>query len=164
MAGHYRLRPIIPADLDALVALELASFADHWTAEQLTAALGWREALGLVAEDEAGVAGYLLGRVVVDHGEILSLAVLPERRRAGIGRQLLDASLEVMAVRGVTVAWLEVRVSNAAARALYRRAGFAESGLRRDYYRHPTEDALVLRREFAQSGHTMRRNDALRTT
>lgn len=164
MAGHCRLRPIVPADLDALVALERASFADHWTAEQLTSAMGWREALGLVAEDDAGVAGYLLGRVVVDHGEILSLAVLPERRRAGIGRQLLGEALDLMAARGVTVAWLEVRVSNAAARALYRGAGFAESGLRRDYYRHPTEDALVLRREIAQSGHPVRQDDALRTT
>jgi ribosomal-protein-alanine N-acetyltransferase len=160
MAGHCRLRPIVPADLDALVALERASFSDHWTAEQLTSAMGWPEVLGLVAEDDVGVAGYLLGRVVVDHGEILSLAVLPGRRRAGIGRQLLAGALGVMAARSVAVAWLEVRVSNAAARALYRSAGFAESGLRRDYYRHPTEDALVLRSDIAQFGHPVRQDDA----
>ncbi len=95
-----------------------------------------------------GVSGYVLGRVVVDEAEILSIATIARRRREGIGRALLDAALSEMADRGARGVWLEVRVSNSAAREMYQAAGFATTGTRRGYYRQPPEDALVLHREL----------------
>ena len=114
-------------------------------------ALGWSGAIALLTEDDAGIAGYVLGRVVVDQAEILSIATVPRRRRQGLGRALLDVAVAAMIDRGAATVWLEVRVSNEAARAMYQSAGFSAAGLRRDYYRQPPEDALVLRRELADA-------------
>jgi ribosomal-protein-alanine N-acetyltransferase len=106
--------------------------------------------IGVVIEDETGrLVGYLFGNVVSDQAEILTLAVHPAKRRQGLGRRLLDAVLDVMVGQGVRAVWLEVRASNAGARALYAEAGFIASGVRRGYYRRPVEDALVLRRDLA---------------
>ena len=146
MGNACRLRPASLADLDTLVALEQASFSDPWTASELQQALRWPEAVVLLAETgEGAAAGYVLGRVVVDEGEVLSIAITPERRREGIGRQLLHALLAAMRQRGAHAAWLEVRASNAGAQALYAALGFVPAGLRRGYYRRPPEDALVYR-------------------
>jgi [ribosomal protein S18]-alanine N-acetyltransferase len=160
MDNHFRLRPAHPADLDALAALEKVSFSDPWTSSELRRALGWSDTVALVAEDGDGlVVGYILCRMVLDEGEVLTIAIEPAMRRAGIGRGLLDAALQAMRDRGVRTAWLEVRKSNAPARALYANAGFVAAGLRRGYYRRPPEDALVLRVDLtarASSGSGLR--------
>jgi ribosomal-protein-alanine acetyltransferase len=148
MAGNCRLRPASPADLAALAALERRAFDDPWSEAQLRTALDWRGALAFVADHRGEVAGYVLGRVVVDEGEILSIAIAPDRRREGIGRELLDTMIEAMIRHGAHSAWLEVRESNRAARAMYAIAGFVATGVRPGYYRHPEEDALILRRDL----------------
>ncbi len=146
MDNRCRLRPASLTDLDALVALEKASFSDPWTSSELGEALRWPEAVVLIAEaDDGARLGYVLGRVVVDEGEVLSIAIVPARRREGFGRQLLQALLIEMRRRGAHAAWLEVRASNAGAQALYAAEGFVPAGLRRGYYRRPPEDALVYR-------------------
>ncbi|MGH7524983.1 MAG: ribosomal protein S18-alanine N-acetyltransferase [Gemmatimonadales bacterium] len=132
----------------ALAALERTAFSDPWTRAQLATALDWPGALAMVAEDDDEIVGYVLGRVIVDEGEILSIATRPTRRREGIGRQLLDAITGTMAAAGAHAAWLEVRMSNEAARTMYRSAGFAPAGIRPGYYRRPDEDALILRCEL----------------
>jgi ribosomal-protein-alanine N-acetyltransferase len=86
--------------------------------------------------------------VVVDQAEILSLATAPRCRRQGVGRALLDAVLAAMTRHGASAVWLEVRISNDAARRMYEAAGFVAAGLRRGYYRQPPEDAAVLRRDL----------------
>ena len=95
---------------------------------------------------EGAVAGYVAAFSVGEDGEILNVAVGPPYRGRGLAGQMLDAVLIELAARGVRSAFLEVRESNRAARALYASRGFAEIGRRRDYYRRPVEDALVLRR------------------
>jgi ribosomal-protein-alanine N-acetyltransferase len=151
MADNCRLRPASRADLPALAALERGVFTDPWTIEQLGAAMEWPGAMALVAEDDGAIVGYVLGRVIVDEGEILSIATLAERRREGVGRRLLGAVMAAMIERGAHAAWLEVRMSNDAAREMYQSAGFAAAGVRPGYYRLPDEDALILRCEFAAS-------------
>jgi ribosomal-protein-alanine N-acetyltransferase len=148
MGMDSRLRPASRADVAALAVLERAAFDDPWSPAELTEALGWSGAIALVADGADGIAGYVLGRVVVDEAEILSIAVDPELRRAGLGRALLDGAVGTMIARGARAVWLEVRVSNGAARAMYGAAGFIAAGLRRGYYRQPPEDALVLRRDL----------------
>jgi ribosomal-protein-alanine N-acetyltransferase len=110
--------------------------------------MDWPGAIALVAEDAGVIVGYVLGRLIVDEAEILSIATSVERRREGIGRRLLDAVMAALTQRGAHAVWLEVRMSNGAAREMYQSAGFAAAGVRRGYYRLPTEDALVLRREL----------------
>ena len=91
------------------------------------------------------VVGYSVFWAVTDQGELGNLATTPMRRRQGIGRKLLEAAIEAASRRGVKELFLEVRVSNHVARALYDAYGFREVGRRRNYYAAPVEDALVLR-------------------
>ncbi len=88
-------------------------------------------------------AGFLLGRVIADEAELLTLAVDPAARRQGNGRRLVAAFLAEARRRGATTVFLEVARSNPEARALYAAAGFAETGCRPRYY-GPQEDALIL--------------------
>ncbi len=100
----------------------------------------------LVAEASGErIVGYVVALDAADEGEILNLAVAPAMRRTGLGRALVHEILEVLSDRGVRQVYLEVRESNAPARALYAAHGFKEVGRRKQYYRRPVEDAIVLR-------------------
>ena len=91
-----------------------------------------------------GIRAYSVVQAVADEMHVHNLAVAPPGRRHGLGRLLMDLALEWGRRRGARRAFLEVRPSNAAALALYRSLGFRTLSLRRRYYQHPTEDALVL--------------------
>jgi len=91
--------------------------------------------------------GFLLGRVIADEAELLTVAVAPEARRMGTGATLLAAFAKTAHDKGAVSAFLEVAEDNIAARALYSRAGWRESGRRRGYYHTPgggSVDALIL--------------------
>jgi len=89
--------------------------------------------------------GFVLVWKAADEVHLLDLAVAPEERRAGAGRRLLDAVIQAAATDRARVILLEVRASNAPARALYRSAGFLEHGVRRAYYSDNGEDAIEMR-------------------
>jgi ribosomal-protein-alanine N-acetyltransferase len=96
-------------------------------------------------EDVAGrVLGYCVFEVVADEMHVHNLAVHPRHRGRGLGRVLLRQALGLGAGRGAQSALLEVRQSNWPALHLYRSLGFHATSIRRDYYVHPVEDALVL--------------------
>lgn len=133
-------------DVAAMAAIESHAFTDPWPASAFRELLGEPHVRVTVAEDAAGVlCGYCVLLHVVDEGEIANVAVLPSRRRRGVGSRLLDDALAAAAERGVDSVYLEVRVSNDSARSLYASRGFLPVGRRRAYYREPLEDALVLR-------------------
>lgn len=122
-----------------------AAEASHWSAQDLAPL----EASGIriwVAIEEKTVAGAVAGREAAGEAEILNLAVAPAWRRRGIGRRLIETVLEGAVSAGAGRVFLEVRESNAGARAFYVRLGFAEAGRRPRYYQHPADDALVLSR------------------
>lgn len=128
-----------------LAAIHRASFRNPrpWSAEEIGAIL---RATGsfLLTEPQA----FLIGRVVADEAELLTLAVTPEARRQGVGGKLAAAFVTESARRGATAAFLEVAADNAGALALYRRHGFTEAGRRRGYYRDSPGkaiDAIVMR-------------------
>ena len=98
-----------------------------------------------MAENGTTPLGYIVGRAVVDQGEILNLGVTLSARRRGIGTALVRRLLEDFGRRGVVSAFLEVRESNLPAQQLYESFGFAAVGRRPRYYQRPTEDAVVLR-------------------
>jgi ribosomal-protein-alanine N-acetyltransferase len=92
--------------------------------------------------------GFLAGWIVEDELHINNIASHPSYRRVGIGRSLLEEAVATGRRRGAAFILLEVRASNEAAQQLYRKTGFVVIGRRRDYYRAPTEDALVMKLEF----------------
>ena len=151
MPDALTLRPMTEADLDQLAALEQECFSDPWSRAMLEEELASQTAHFLVAEDAGGIAGYLGFHQVVDEGYIANLAVRPGRRRAGVATRLLREVLDSHAERGLSFVTLEVRQSNLPAQSLYTTLGFVPVGCRRAYYRHPTEDAILMTRFFGQN-------------
>lgn len=142
------LRPAVEGDLRDIVRIERASFADPWTEESFRRLTFGEPAIFLVAvfPPDSVIAGYAIAFSVGEDAEVLNVAVDPVFRGKGLAGQMLDAVLIELGARGVRTAFLEVRESNSAARALYGSRGFTEIGRRVRYYRRPVEDALVMRR------------------
>jgi ribosomal-protein-alanine N-acetyltransferase len=147
-----RFEPVHPAAAVLLAALHAACFReDPWDAAAMAALIAMPGCFGRIAcQDEAPV-GFAIALDLGGECEILSLGVVPKRRRRGAGRALLDDLCDAARGRGAKSVVLEVAADNAAGRALYERAGFVFVGRRRCYYRRSTAavDALVLRLVFA---------------
>jgi ribosomal-protein-alanine N-acetyltransferase len=143
-------RPLAEADLDRVAELERRIFPDPWSRGAFEEALGLGATGAFAVDDESGqVVGYGVCRLLADQGEILNLAVSPERRGQGLGSALLSAMLDWLRRCGAVEVFLEVRSSNREAIAVYQRFGFLERGLRKAYYRHPLEDALSMGLDLA---------------
>ncbi len=140
------VRAMTAADLPAVLAAEQAVFSDPWTEPFFRSLLGRPETHARVAEREGHLAGYAITVLRPPAGDLENLATLPDQRRNGVARALLDDALAACAAARVRELTLEVRVSNDAAQALYRAYGFRLSGLRPGYYRRPEEDALLMTR------------------
>ncbi len=145
-AGHRR-RAMTVLDLDAVLAIERRAYTHPWTRGNFIDSL----ASGYVAEvlvvQDLGLVGYFLAMAGVDELHLLNITVSPDWQGRGHGAALLDAVQHHTLARGFHMLWLEVRQSNERARALYRRRGFAEVGLRRGYYPATggREDAVVMK-------------------
>jgi len=131
---------------EAMAALHHACFTTPrpWGTGEIASLLRDRHVFAL---GDSG--GFLLARVIADEAEVLTLAVSPTRRRAGIGADLVTRFLTEARARGAATAFLEVSADNHAAIALYMQAGFVQTGRRRAYYAVPGGvacDALVLAR------------------
>ncbi len=126
-----------------LADAETRIFSDAWSEAALTSHLSLSTSRALLAIGEGGeVLGYLLGSVIAPEGEVYRIATLPEHRRRGVGNALLSAFL-----KETDECFLEVRASNASARGLYEAHGFSLIATRKGYYKNPTEDALIYKRE-----------------
>lgn len=141
-----RLRPMADADLPAVLALERASHLTPWSEGNFRDALTAGN-LCLVGEVSGAVAACAVLQMAAGEAELLTMAVLPSLRRRGIGRQVLTELISRASAYRAAAIWLEVRVSNGAAIALYREAGFAEIGWRKRYYEtvNGREDAIMMR-------------------
>lgn len=137
-------------DVDAVAAMERRAFSDPWSANSFRALFGNPIVHFAVAEETLTkrVVGYVIAWFAADEAEIANLAVADDARRSGVGARLLDNALAVATERRCRVVFLEVRDSNAAARALYASRRFDVVGRRSRYYRKPVEDALILKRDL----------------
>lgn len=132
-------------DLVAVEALQKTAFTNPWGADAIKWELENTDVARLYVMREAEtLVAFCACWVVFDELHINSFAVAPEWRRKGLATQLLQEVFRDARAAGATSATLEVRSSNAAARALYEKLGFVVEGVRRDYYQSPREDALVL--------------------
>ena len=147
------------ADIPEIAVIERDSFADPWSAGSFVDSLKHTGMWFLVAERprdrsateehaDHGLLGYVVALVMADEAEIANLAVVPTGRRCGIGGLLLDRIIDDTGRAGVRSLYLDVRESNSAARALYESRSFLRVGCRREYYRNPVEDALLLKRDL----------------
>lgn len=127
-----------------VVQLEEYCFSDSWSAAGVEAELKSPVARFLVAQDAGEVLGYVSAAFVVDECFINRLAVAPAYRRHKVGTQLMHALLERAWSEGMSFVTLEVRESNRTAIAFYEQFGFHPVGVRKNFYRHPKEDAVLM--------------------
>ena len=154
MRPDWIVEPLASAlDLDAILAIEEASFTNPWTREMYLAELANRDVSHCyVVRDGGGVVvGFCSVWWVADELHINNFAVVPERRGAGAGTALLLEVMHAAARMGARRATLEVRRSNEDAIRLYERLGFQPAGVRREYYTNPVEDALILWHEHVDA-------------
>lgn len=137
-------------DVAALAAIHAAAFTDPrpWSAAEIAGLLAG-PGVFVVAEAQ----GFVLGRVILDEAELLTIAMHPQGQGQGGGARLLAAFHQAAMARGAVQGFLEVAATNTPARALYTRGGWAETGRRRGYYRDAAGgrvDAVLMVRAFAQ--------------
>jgi ribosomal-protein-alanine N-acetyltransferase len=147
-ARHVILTRALRSHVPEVAAIELACFSDPWSEASFRQAVDNPGVFFRIATEGAGgaVVGYVVAWFAGGEGEIANVAVVPSARGRGIGGMLLDAAIAAARDHGAEALYLDVRESNARARALYDSRGFVEVGRRRRYYRRPAEDAIVLRR------------------
>ena len=133
-------------DAPGIARAEELIFPDPWTERSVTDLISTEGAMCFVATEEDRVCGYVIGRLIAPEGEIYRVAVLPEYRRRGLAYRLLDYSVKCSLGKGLESLFLEVRSQNIAAISLYTAYGFRKIGIRKNYYKNPTDDAVLMLR------------------
>lgn len=149
--GFFANIRIIPPELrhiKEIASLEDLCFSEPWSEEGILEAyrLGTRF---FVAESGKNFMGYIGIKAVIDEGYITNVAVYPQYRRTGVATALLNKVFEYAEEKRLSFVSLEVRASNTAAVSLYEKTGFKEEGRRKDFYRLPREDALIMTKRFS---------------
>ena len=137
-----------PDHVAQVAALEKRCFSDPWSEKSIAGELENELSVWLVAQEQGTVLGYVGSQTVLDETDMMNIAVHPDFRRCGIAAELIGELISCLKARGSRCLKLEVRVSNAPAIALYQTMGFVRLGLRKNYYRNPKEDALILGKEW----------------
>lgn len=143
---RYNIVRATECHLDQIVEIEKQCFAQPWSKQSLIAELNKENAVMFVAIAEDGEAlGWAGFEHIFGEGSVTNIAVLPQKRRAGVGEALTQMLIE--AASGLLLDWLmlEVRNSNLPAISLYRKLGFETIGIRPDFYESPREDAVLMR-------------------
>ena len=136
------------AHVSQIAEIEKLCFGDPWSEKSIASELDNSLSYWLVALEDDRVAGYVGSQTVMGWTDMMNVAVHPDFRRQGIGEALVEqlvADLKKMDSQCLT---LEVRESNLPAVSLYEKLGFVQVGLRKNYYRNPRENALILRKEW----------------
>jgi ribosomal-protein-alanine N-acetyltransferase len=142
------IRHATPADIHAMMRLvNHSATAAHWSRAQYDRVFGEDapRRLALVIDEESVLQGFLVAHEIAHEWEIENIAIAGAARRRGLGTRLLGEFLDRARAEEGTSVFLEVRESNHAARLLYEKWSFAESGRRSGYYAQPPEDAIVYR-------------------
>ena len=143
-----RIERMTDAHVQEIAQIEKLCFNDPWSEKSIASELNNRLSLWLVALDGERVVAYVGSQSVLGETDMMNIAVHPDYRRRGIAEDLVISLMEALKENGNHSLMLEVRTSNEPARALYEKLGFAQVGLRKNYYRNPREDACILRKEW----------------
>ena len=142
------INPMKEDHVAQVAALERQCFADPWSEGSIASELDNPLSLWLVAEQDGAVCGYVGSQTVLDETDMMNIAVHPDCRRQGIAAALIEELVSRLKERGSHILRLEVRESNTPAIALYNSMGFTQLGIRKNYYRNPKENALILGKEW----------------
>lgn len=134
--------------VEKLVKLENECFSDPWTANMFIGDLKNENTCYFGAFDDDKLIGYAGMWMSVDDGQICNVAVHPDYRRKGIGTSLVISLIQVCKRKKLSSITLEVRESNEKAILLYKKLGFERVGLRKNYYKNPTENAILMTKTF----------------
>lgn len=150
----YTIEPLCAEDIDALMGVANACFPVPWSAKTFTDELSRAQARidGLRATPGGPLLAFIDYWIVLDEIHLLNVATLPDERRKGHARRLMDHMLRVARGSGCRAVLLEVRRSNTAALALYQAYGFRSVGLRAGYYPDNGEDAVLMTLDLEPSG------------
>ena len=146
--GNISVIPIEQRHIKEIARLEEICFSEPWSEEGILEAyrLGTKF---FAAEADKKLIGYIGIKAVIDEGYITNIAVFPEFRRRGVAKALLNKVFEFAKEKGLSFVSLEVRPSNTEAVSLYEKTGFREEGRRKNFYRLPLEDALIMTKRFS---------------
>lgn len=139
----YIIRKMKTDDVTDVAKIEADTFTEPWSEQSFIAELKNPQATILVCEADGELAGFADMREICGECYINNIAVVPKYRRNGIGRSLMEA-LHNACSEAAEFITLEVRQSNTAAISLYRLLGYTQVGVRKDFYRQPTENALLM--------------------
>ena len=139
-------RRSVPADATGIARLEEEIFSDPWSYRDVQDLICTEGSMCFTAIDNGEVVAYVIGRLIAPEGEIYRVAVTPERRQRGIGYRLLDYAVKTSKGHGLERLFLEVRSRNLPAVKLYTAYGFKQIAVRKNYYKNPTDDALIMLR------------------
>ena len=137
------IRAMTLEDLPSVMRIENTCFSDAWSEQSFRDDLGNENYCYLAATVEDQLVGYCGYLKAIDTADIVNVAVDPDFQRKGIGGLMLEALMDHGIRNGVSVFFLEVRMTNETAVRLYRKAGFEQIGVRKKYYTDPVEDALI---------------------
>ena len=140
-------------DIDAIARVENACFSTPWSIDAIKHEICENKLANfmIACDEENNIVGYIGIWTLLDECQINKIAVIPEKRKIGIGKAILNHVIELTRDMGVKSWYLEVRESNTAAQALYRSAGFSSVGTRKNYYINPVEDAVLMSLEEADA-------------
>lgn len=145
MVDSFVFRYMREEDIDQILEVEHASFSLPWSREAFYNELHNNKfAVYMVLEDKDKIIGYCGTWVVIDEAHVTNIAILPEYRGRKLGEGLLRQMMMVARQMGAKSMTLEVRVTNHVAQSLYRKLGFQNGGIRKNYYSDNQEDALVM--------------------
>ena len=137
--------PLAPLLVKEVAEIERLSFSEPWSDEAYLEACEKEEYAYLVAVSEEGQVLGMCGLIIGPYeAEVMNVAVHPDYRGLGIAGKLMEALLDLGGKRGVSEYTLEVRAGNQPAIHLYEKFGFVGEGVRPNFYRKPTEDALIM--------------------
>lgn len=142
------IREMYPDDVDEVLEIERQCFTMPWSDTSFRSEIYGRHSITRVAELNGIIVGYICIKHVADEGHLLDLAVHPDYRKRGIAKMLLADVIEELRLCGCRFFYLEVRISNRAAKKLYEALGFRTAGTRKGYYMNPIEDAVLMMREL----------------
>ncbi len=140
----FTIRDFNESDILQIISIAQESFTLPWSIKSFLSESENNKSIFRVAEIDNEIIGYIVVKVILDEAEILSLATKPSFRRKGVASALLkDVIFKIKDI--AKICYLEVRISNIETINLYRKFGFKEYGIRKDYYIAPQEDALLMK-------------------
>ena len=143
------IRKMTMADIPFVVEIEKQCFSLPWSEKSFEDSLSREDTIFLVCVDnvqmDETITGYMGLYVSFDEASVTNVAVSPAHRKKGYGEALVAAAKEAAKATGAENIFLEVRVSNEPAISLYKKLGFEELGIRKKFYEHPVEDAIIMK-------------------